>query len=70
MPPLEELGQEVHSLITDDGFTLQEAAKFLAEKYERTPTTIRWYWTNYAQFHRIDYDRKQKKIVAYDETNS
>ena len=70
MPPLEELGQEVHSLIADDGFTLQEAAEFLAEKYERTPTTIRWYWTNYAQFHRIDYDRKQKKIVAYDETNS
>lgn len=67
MPPLEELGQEVKHLIEDDGFTLSEAASFLGEKYQCAPTNIRGYWNNYAQFHRIGYDRKQKKILAYDE---
>ena len=67
IPPLEELGQEVRHLIEDDGFTLSEAAKFLGEKYQCTPTNIRGYWNNYAQFHRIEYDHKQKKILAYDE---
>ena len=67
MPPLEEIGNEVHKLISDDGFTLQEAAKHLAEKYQRTPNVIRWYWSSYAQFHRIEYNRKLNKIQAYDE---
>ena len=67
MPPLEEVGQEVQNLITDDGFTLSEAAKYLAKKYQRTTTTIRWYWSNYAEFHRIEYNRKLNKIQAYDE---
>lgn len=59
--PLEETGQIIKGYI-ERGCTLSEACKKLGEVTQRTPNTIRYYWTSYARYHKIEYNNKTKKI--------
>lgn len=64
LPPLEELGREVHEKI-NEGKPLLAALQELGEKYQRHPNQIRNYWRNYAQFHKLEYSSKTHKLTSY-----
>jgi hypothetical protein len=64
LPPLEELGREVHEKI-DGGMRLLQALQEVSAKYERHPNQIRNYWKNYADYHKLEYSSKTHKITSY-----
>lgn len=64
LPPLEELGREVHDKI-NAGSRLLPALQELGEKYQRHPNQIRNYWSNYASFHKLEYSSKTHKLTSY-----
>ena len=64
LPPLEELGREVHDKISA-GEHLLAALQELGEKYQRSANQIRQYWNAYAQFHKLEYSVKTHKLTSY-----